>query len=96
MGGAGSNMAQVDKDRLYTDVTYRFTYVASFLGFKEDDAAALKASAPLVAPLVPTIVDAVYDKLFSFDITKVRITEINDNNFVWYCRHAHGDTEAFP
>ncbi|KAI9017706.1 Protoglobin-domain-containing protein, partial [Gaertneriomyces semiglobifer] len=56
--------------RLYTDVQYRFQYVASFANFGEEDIKYIKASAPIVAPLVPAIVDAVYDQLFQFDITK--------------------------
>ncbi|TPX63148.1 hypothetical protein SpCBS45565_g06807 [Spizellomyces sp. 'palustris'] len=60
----------IDRARLYTDTYYRFTYVSEFAQFNESDIAALKASAPLVAPLVPTIVDKVYEHLFSFDITK--------------------------
>ncbi|KAG6908380.1 hypothetical protein DXG01_004878 [Tephrocybe rancida] len=47
----------------------RVQYLRDFIGFSTEDAAALHAAAPVVAPLVPTVVDAVYDKLFSFDIT---------------------------
>ncbi|KAI8616393.1 Protoglobin-domain-containing protein [Chytriomyces sp. MP71] len=64
-------ITQVDRDKLYTDLTYRFKYVSQFVGFDETDIAAIKGAAPLIAPLVPTIVDAVYEHLFSFDITKV-------------------------
>ncbi|KAJ3411330.1 hypothetical protein HDV05_002394 [Chytridiales sp. JEL 0842] len=62
--------AHIDRDKLYTDTMYRFDYLCKFVGFDESDIKAIKASAPLVAPLVPTIVDTVYVKLFSFDITK--------------------------
>ncbi|KAJ3244487.1 hypothetical protein HDU77_009897 [Chytriomyces hyalinus] len=60
----------VDRDRLYTDIMYRYQYVSDFVGFDETDIKALKDAAPLIAPLVPVIADAVYDRLFSFDITK--------------------------
>ncbi|KAJ3070984.1 hypothetical protein HDU99_002534 [Rhizoclosmatium hyalinum] len=60
----------VDRDRLYTDLQYRFQYVSQFVGFDETDIKAIKDAAPLIAPLVPVIVDAVYDHLFSFDLTK--------------------------
>lgn len=60
----------IDREKLYTDLWYRFQYLAKFVGFGPDDIAALKQAAPLVAPVVPSIVDAVYVKLFSFDITK--------------------------
>jgi len=47
----------------------RIAYLSSFLSLTSDDTDALLASAPLVAPLVPTILDLVYTKLLSFDIT---------------------------
>ncbi|KAJ3068059.1 hypothetical protein HDU98_008783 [Podochytrium sp. JEL0797] len=60
----------VDRERLYTDLMYRFGYVSKFVDFNESDIAAIKNAAPLIAPLVPVIVDAVYDHLFQFDLTK--------------------------
>ena len=51
------------------DLQTRVGYLKRFIGFTEDDEAALHAAAPIVAPLVPAIVDAVYEKLLSFDIT---------------------------
>jgi len=51
------------------DLPTRVQYLRDFIGFTEDDAAALHAARPVVAPLVPTIVDLVYEKLLSFDIT---------------------------
>lgn len=47
----------------------RVAYLKDFLSFTSEDGAAIRASAPLVAPLVPAILDAVYTKLLSFDIT---------------------------
>lgn len=64
------NANHIDRERLYTDLQYRFQYVAKFVDFNESDINAIKGAAPLIAPLVPVIVDAVYDHLFSFDITK--------------------------
>ena len=52
-----------------TSLPSRVSYLKSFLSFTSEDGAALRASAPLVAPLVPAILDAVYTKLLSFDIT---------------------------
>jgi len=63
-------MQNISRDKLYTDLLYRFNYVSKFVNFGAEDIEAIKASAPLVAPLVSSIVDAVYVKLFSFDITK--------------------------
>jgi len=51
------------------DLPSRITYLSSFLGLTASDTEALLASKPLVAPLVPSILDAVYSKLLSFDIT---------------------------
>lgn len=48
----------------------RIEYLKHFIGFGSDDIAALHAAKPVVAPLLPTILDAVYSKLFSFDVTR--------------------------
>jgi hypothetical protein len=63
-------LKRVDERRLELDVGYRFDYLAEFMGFDRNDVAAIHAAAPHLAPLVPTLVDAVYDKLFSYDATK--------------------------
>lgn len=47
----------------------RISYLATFLNFTDDDKEALLAAKPLVAPLIPAILEAVYTKLLSFDIT---------------------------
>jgi hypothetical protein len=75
---AETTMEHVDRQKLYTDLQYRFNYVAKFVGFGEEDIKAIKDSANLVAPLVKTIVDAVYVKLFSFDITKDVFAQRNE------------------
>ncbi|KDR71126.1 hypothetical protein GALMADRAFT_254327 [Galerina marginata CBS 339.88] len=51
------------------DLPSRIQYLRDFIEFTEKDAAVLHASRDVVAPLVPAIVDAVYVKLLSFDIT---------------------------
>lgn len=63
-------MRHIDEARLEYDLGYRFAYLVEFMGFGEDDIAAIHGSAPLLAPLVPGLVDAVYVKLFSYDATK--------------------------
>lgn len=63
-------MQHIDERRLEDDVVYRVQYLSEFMGFGPDDIQAIHAAAPHLAPLVPGIVDAVYDKLFSFDATK--------------------------
>ena len=63
-------MQQIDEARLETDVVYRVGYVGGFMGFDENDVTAIHGAASLLAPVVPALVDAVYDKLFSYDATK--------------------------
>ncbi|MBX3445056.1 MAG: protoglobin family protein [Planctomyces sp.] len=62
-------MKSIDERRLESDLDYRFGYLTEFVGFGEGDIAAIHAAAPHLAPLVPALVDAVYDKLFSYDAT---------------------------
>lgn len=63
-------MQHIDETRLESDLDYRFAYLAGFMGFGSDDIAAIHGAAAHLAPLVPTLVDAVYDKLFTYDATK--------------------------
>jgi hypothetical protein len=60
----------VDEPRLEADLGYRFEYVSGFMGFGAADIKLIHASAQLLAPLVPGLVDAVYDQLFKYDATK--------------------------
>ena len=60
---------RIDEERLETDLGYRFGYLAEFMGFDGDDIATIHAAAPALAPLVPTLVEAVYQKLASYDST---------------------------
>jgi hypothetical protein len=62
-------VTHIDEPRLETDLAYRFDYVAKFIGFGPDDVAVIHAAAPLLAPLVPGLVDAVYAKLVQQDAT---------------------------
>ncbi len=63
-------MKRIDETRLETDLQYRVEYLAEFMGFTPDDVAAIHGAAEVLAPVVPTLVDAVYDKLFGYDATK--------------------------
>jgi hypothetical protein len=63
-------MKHIDETRLEMDLDYRFAYLAEFIGFGEDDAVAIRESAPHLAPVVDALVDAVYVKLFTYDATK--------------------------
>jgi hypothetical protein len=63
-------LKHIDECRLELDLGYRFGYLAEFMGFGPEDVAAIHASAPHLAPLVPALVDAVYVRLFACDSTK--------------------------
>jgi hypothetical protein len=64
------SMKRIDEERLEEDTVYRVAYVTEFMGFGAEDIRAIHGAAGLLAPLVPALVDAVYDKLFSYDATK--------------------------
>ncbi|UJR22156.1 hypothetical protein I4U23_025220 [Adineta vaga] len=83
----------IDKNRLVTDLRYRFNYLSKLLQFTPDDIHTLNKISSIILPLTPVIVDTVYRKLFSFDITKQYLllrhccfdnhldTDRNDSNF---------------
>lgn len=62
-------MKTVDEPRLESDPQYRFQYVAEFIGFGPEDAAAIQMSAPYLGPLIPDLVERTYTKLLSYDAT---------------------------
>jgi hypothetical protein len=70
MKGGTMTITHIDETRLEADTAYRFGYLCEFIGFGHEDVEAIHATARLLGPLVPTLVDAVYDKLFSYDATK--------------------------
>jgi len=62
-------MKQIDEDRLESDAEYRFTFLCEFIGFHQEDIDAVHKASSFLAPLVPSLVDAVYEKLQSCDST---------------------------
>ncbi|KAI9653739.1 MAG: hypothetical protein M1821_006933 [Bathelium mastoideum] len=50
-------------------IPYRVAYLKKFLNFTDADGAAIQASAAILGPLLPALLDAVYSKLLAFDIT---------------------------
>jgi len=62
-------MKKIDEPRLESDLEYRFNYLCEFIGFGPDDIKVIHGAAPLLAPLVPGLVDAVYSKLIGYDAT---------------------------
>jgi hypothetical protein len=67
---ATTAVRHIDEPRLENDLGYRFSYLAEFMGFGPEDIAAIHDAAAHLAPLVPSLVDAVYVKLFTYDATK--------------------------
>ena len=63
-------MKHIDETLLESDLAYRVTYLMEFVGLDEGDIAAIHGAAGHLAPQVSHLVDAVYDKLFSYDATK--------------------------
>ena len=61
---------RIDETLLECDAGYRFGYLSEFMEIGEADLAAIHAAAGAIGPLVPSLVNAVYDKLFSYDSTK--------------------------
>jgi hypothetical protein len=62
-------MATIDEPRLESDLQYRFAYLAEFMHFIPEDIQAIYDAAPLLAPKVPALVNAVYEQLHEYDAT---------------------------
>jgi len=60
----------IDRTGLNTNLRYRFDYLSKFLNFTIDDIKTLNSLAPILFPHISFIVETVYKKLYSFDITK--------------------------
>jgi len=61
------------------DLPSRIAYMKSFINFTSVDVDALNSATPLIAPLIPGLLDAVYGKLLKYDITaKVFIPKNTD------------------
>jgi hypothetical protein len=63
-------MKHIDDARLDSDPGYRFEYLSEFMNFTTEDMAVVHGAAQHLGPLVPTLVDVVYVKLFSYDATR--------------------------
>ncbi len=62
-------MKQIDEARLQSDLGYRFAYVTEFIGLNDKDLQVIHGAAEVLAPLVPGLVDAVYEKLHTYSST---------------------------
>ncbi|KAI9307017.1 Protoglobin-domain-containing protein [Cunninghamella echinulata] len=71
-------MEYINVDKLYSDGKYRFDYVAKFVDFGEEDIKVIQQVADQLRPLAPSVVNAVYEKLFTFDVTKTFFLSKNE------------------
>lgn len=60
----------IERRLLNTNLRYRFDYIAKFLNFTEGDITALNNFEKIAHAQIPALVDAIYQKLFEYDITK--------------------------
>ncbi|KKA28162.1 hypothetical protein TD95_004285 [Thielaviopsis punctulata] len=62
-------MKHIDRRDLYTNLETRIQYLHSFLDFSSRDIEALMTGAKYIKALIPAVVNIVYKKLLSYDIT---------------------------
>ncbi len=68
-------MKTIEEPRLESDLTYRFEFLAEFIGFTPADASAVQAIGPFLGPMIPQIVDRTYEKLLGYDATARHFVE---------------------
>jgi len=62
-------MKEINEEKLESDIQYRFGYVTEFIGITPEDIELIHVAKDLLAPVVPALVDAVYDKLNTYNCT---------------------------
>lgn len=62
-------MESIDEARLEADPHYRYEYLAGFIGFGPQDIALIQASAPVLGPRIPELVEKTYETLLRYDAT---------------------------
>lgn len=65
----GRPIQHIERKELYTSLPARISYLQSFVGWDHDDEAALALAAKPLTALIPAVVNIVYKKLLSYDIT---------------------------
>jgi hypothetical protein len=61
---------RIDVEAIAKDSAQRFAFLREFVGFGDDDWAAIRESVAVLAPKLPALLDAIYDHLLSFDDTR--------------------------
>lgn len=59
----------IDESRLETDLQYRYDFLAEFIGFGPEDAAAIQQFAPHLGPRIAELVEQTYTKLLAYTAT---------------------------
>ncbi|HVE83036.1 MAG TPA: protoglobin family protein [Myxococcales bacterium] len=61
---------QIDVRAIARDPSARMRFMMDFVGYTVDDQAALQESVPVLGPVLPRLLDALYERLLSFDDTR--------------------------
>ncbi|KAG8955658.1 hypothetical protein FRC04_007649 [Tulasnella sp. 424] len=75
---SSNDPAVVTNEALRTNLLTRVSYLISFIGFTSADAEALQAVAPHIRPYLPTVAEAMYNKMWSYDVTRQSLTKPNN------------------
>ncbi|GAA5821240.1 hypothetical protein JCM11251_004526 [Rhodosporidiobolus azoricus] len=70
MSDDNPSCAPVDRERLWTDLSYRVVWDRDYVEFTKEDGDILHAAAPLILPVAVEIVDGTYEHLFRWTNTK--------------------------
>jgi CRP-like cAMP-binding protein len=68
-------MEKLDETRLELDLAYRYEFLKTFMGFGEEDVAAIRKVASQLLAQIPAIVEEQYDKLLAYDATARHFVE---------------------
>ena len=70
-------LKRIDTDAICSRPEDRLRFLEDFVGFTDDDWAALRASTEVLVPRLPDLLDGLYEHLLSFDDTR-RVFAIGD------------------
>ncbi|KAG9041844.1 hypothetical protein FS837_011677 [Tulasnella sp. UAMH 9824] len=73
-----SNDSAFTNEAIRTSLHTRVSYLVSFIGFTSADAEALQAVAPHIRPHLPGVAEAMYNKMWSYDVTRQSLTKPNN------------------
>ena len=60
----------IEKESIGTNLRVRFEYLSKFVNFTSDDIATLNVLGEVTGPLIPIVVDKIFQRLLDFDVTK--------------------------